>query len=160
MPQNHPAAIPTSCFALVVVQKDDRFLLVQETKHHQSWYLPAGRLEPNETFADAALRETLEESGMRIELNGVITIEMSYHRGTRRIRAVFTGVPDDATPPKSVADVHSLSAAWVHPDELRHLRLRGPDVDPFIRHVLEGGLVHPLSILAAEGAILRSRGSE
>ena len=38
-------------FALVVVRRGDRFLLVHERKHGQTWYLPAGRVEPGETLA-------------------------------------------------------------------------------------------------------------
>ena len=38
-------AIPTWFFAIVVVRRGDRFLLVHERKHGQLWYLPAGRVE-------------------------------------------------------------------------------------------------------------------
>ena len=55
------SGIETHCFVLVVVRRADRFLLVQERKYDQRWYLPAGRVEPNETFFQAAARETLEE---------------------------------------------------------------------------------------------------
>ncbi len=54
----------TWCFALMVVRLEDRFLVVHEAKHGQRWYLPAGRVEPGETFAEAAARETLEEAGV------------------------------------------------------------------------------------------------
>jgi phosphatase NudJ len=54
--------IPTWYFVLVVVRSEDRYLMVQERKHGQLWYLPAGRVEPGETFVKAALRETLEET--------------------------------------------------------------------------------------------------
>jgi hypothetical protein len=50
--------IPTWFFAVVVVRHGNRFLLVQERKHNQLWYLPAGRAEFGESLADAALRET------------------------------------------------------------------------------------------------------
>ena len=55
-------------FAMVLVQRDDRFVLVRERKHGQRWYYPAGRVEFGETLAEAALRETLEEAGIRVEL--------------------------------------------------------------------------------------------
>src|SRR5262245_12738980 len=69
--------IPTWCFALVVVRKGDQFLLVHEKKKNQPWYLPAGRVEPGESFAEAAVRETLEEAGIPIRLTGVIRVEHS-----------------------------------------------------------------------------------
>jgi hypothetical protein len=30
--------LPTWFFVLVVVRKDDKFLLIQEQKHNQTWY--------------------------------------------------------------------------------------------------------------------------
>ena len=50
--------IPTWFFVLVVVRRGEQFLLVHERKHGQLWYLPAGRVEPGETFVEAAVRET------------------------------------------------------------------------------------------------------
>lgn len=41
---------------------------------HGYWTLPAGYMENNETTADAALRETYEEAGARIELNGLFSL--------------------------------------------------------------------------------------
>lgn len=64
-------AIPTWFFVLVVVRRGDRFLVVHERKHGQLWYLPAGRVEPGESFAAAAARETREEAGIPIHLEGV-----------------------------------------------------------------------------------------
>ncbi len=58
--------VPTWYFALVVVRLGPRFLIVQERKHGQLWYLPAGRVEPGENITDAARRETLEESGVPV----------------------------------------------------------------------------------------------
>ena len=69
------AAIPTWSFAVVVVCRGDRFLLVLERKHGQLWYLPAGGVQPGETFAMAALRETLEETGVPIRLTGLLRLE-------------------------------------------------------------------------------------
>tara|TARA_Y100001934_G_scaffold199048_1_gene234592 strand:+ start:419 stop:634 length:216 start_codon:yes stop_codon:yes gene_type:complete len=63
--------IPTWFFVLVLVKKGDRYLLVHERKHGQKWHLPAGRVESGETLVEAALLETLEVSGVPIEVNGV-----------------------------------------------------------------------------------------
>src|SRR5438128_3883572 len=97
------AAIPTWFFAVVVVRKGDRFLLVHERKHGQGWYLPAGRVEPGETIAAAAIRETREEAGIPIELEGVLRIEHSPQPdGGVRCRVFFVARPADDTLPKSV----------------------------------------------------------
>ena len=42
------------------------------------WTLPAGFMENDETTAQAALRETIEEAGANVEL-GALTLFSSYH---------------------------------------------------------------------------------
>jgi ADP-ribose pyrophosphatase YjhB (NUDIX family) len=41
---------------------------------HGFWTLPAGFMELGETVADGAVRETVEEAGARIELQGLLTM--------------------------------------------------------------------------------------
>ncbi len=147
--------IPTWCFAVVLVRRGDRFLLVQERKHGQLWYLPAGRVEPGESLVDAARRETLEETGVPVILDGLLRLEHTAHPdGSARLRAIFTAHPADDRPPKSVPDQESLRAAWYTPAELAALPLRGPDVAAYIHHLLAGGATYPLSLLTGEGAPL------
>jgi 8-oxo-dGTP diphosphatase len=45
-----------------------RTLAVVHRPKHEDWSLPKGKLEPGESFADAALREVAEETGCRAEL--------------------------------------------------------------------------------------------
>lgn len=151
--------IPTWCFALVVVRQGDRFLLVHERKHGQLWYLPAGRVEPGETFREGAIRETLEETGVPVVLDGIIRIEHSPRvDGTARCRAIFTAHPADDTPPKTTADKESLGAAWVSLDELDAYPLRGEQVAELLGWVHAGGQVLPLHALAHELAPVGASG--
>jgi 8-oxo-dGTP pyrophosphatase MutT (NUDIX family) len=154
-------AIPTWFFALVVVRRGDEFLLVHERKHGQLWYLPAGRVEPRETIAQAALRETQEEAGIPIELEGVLRLEHSPQRdGSARCRVFFLARPADDTPPKSVPDEESLEAHWVALDAIDRYALRGSEVLEIFRHVARGGAVFPLDLLTHEGARWSSGGDE
>ncbi len=146
------APIPTWCYALVVVRKADRFLLVQESKYGEPWYLPGGRVEPGESFAGAPVREVLEEAGVPVRVTGVLRIEHSPTAAGARLRVVFLAEPADDTPPKSEPDDESLRAEWVSPSELPNYELRGDDVPRYLRYVAAGGAVYPLSVLAAEGA--------
>ena len=55
-----------------LVEHDGRFLFVEEMKGGRLVLnQPAGHLEPNESLQQAALRETLEETGCEVELTGV-----------------------------------------------------------------------------------------
>jgi phosphatase NudJ len=151
-----PAAIPTWFFALVVVRLGRRFLLVQERKHGHRWYLPAGRVEPGEPLVAAAVRETREEAGIPVVLDGILRVEHTpAPDGTARCRVIFLAHPADDTPPKQDADAESLQAAWVTVEELpRHPR-RGDEVEDLLRYVDGGAPVYPLSLLASEDAARR-----
>ncbi|MEX1366556.1 MAG: NUDIX domain-containing protein, partial [Nannocystaceae bacterium] len=117
--------LPTWTFALVVVRLGPRFLLVQERKHGGTWYLPAGRIEPGETIAQGAVRETMEEAGIEVILDGVLRVDHAPQpHGGARMRVLFHAHPADDTPPKSVPDSETLGAAWLLPSQVRTLALR------------------------------------
>jgi len=143
--------IPTWYFAIVVVRHGDRFLLVQERKHGQRWYLPAGRAEPGESLAEAAARETLEESGVRVRLTGVLRVEHSPSPRRARLRAVYLAEPSGDTKTKQEPDDESLRAEWVSLSELDQYEMRGPEVEQLLRYVADGGKCSPLDIIQEEG---------
>jgi len=60
----------------VVTDGDGRFLLVRETKAaaRGRLALPAGSLEPDESITEAAVREVLEETGLTVEVTGLLGI--------------------------------------------------------------------------------------
>ena len=144
--------IPTWFFALVVVRLGRRFLLVREAKHEKTWYLPGGRLNVGESLQDGARRETMEEAGIPVALEGVLRIEHNPSpSGHSRVRVIFVGRPRDDSPPKSVADDHSLEAGWFTLEEMKKLTLRGEEVAAACEHVSRGGIVYPLRIIGNEG---------
>jgi ADP-ribose pyrophosphatase YjhB (NUDIX family) len=60
--------VPT--VAILARDADDRLLLVQDVES-DLWGCPAGIVEPDESPADAAVRETWEESAVHVALNAV-----------------------------------------------------------------------------------------
>jgi 8-oxo-dGTP pyrophosphatase MutT (NUDIX family) len=146
--------IPTWFFVLVVVRQEDRFLLVQERKYGQQWYFPAGRVEPGESLAAAACRETLEEAGLRVQLDGVLRIEHQLIPGGARVRVLYTARPLDDTPPKQQPDEESLGAAWVRLEDLARLPLRSDEVARVLTEISQGAPIYPLSVIAPEGSSL------
>lgn len=150
------APIPTWCFALVVVRKGDRFLIVQESKQGQPWYLPAGRVEEGESFADAAVRETREEAGIPVRITGLIRIEHSPGPAGARMRIIYLAEPTDDTPPKAEPDDESLGAKWVTCAELAGHNLRDPEVAELFAYVAGGGAVHSPDVIRAEGVPYRA----
>jgi phosphatase NudJ len=142
--------IATWFFALVIVRRGDEFLLVHESKHGQLWYLPAGRVEPGETLTDAAVRETLEETGVPIALDGLFRLEHTPGAGFSRVRVIFVGHPIDDTPPRQTPNEHSLEAAWVRLADLYRYALRGDDVRYYLETLTAGAPICPLSVLGRE----------
>lgn len=146
--------IPTWYFALAIVRRGHRFLLVQEKKYGNSWSIPGGRVEPDETLSAAAIREVYEESGIPIQLDGIYRIEHTPQANGTRVRILFAGTPRDDTPPKSIPDEESLGAAWLTIDEVRAKTLRGGDLGPILQSIAEGNQpVYPLDLLGHELSI-------
>jgi phosphatase NudJ len=148
--------IPTWFFALVVVRRGERFLVVHERKHGQRFYLPAGRVEPGERMVDAARRETLEETGVPVVIEGILRVEHTPWPDHARCRVLFLARPEDETPPRTTPNEESLGAQWVTLDELDRLPLRGPEVSTLFRWVAAGAPVYPLTLLTTEGAPFES----
>ncbi len=149
--------IPTWFFVLVVVRLGRRYMLVHERKHGQLWYLPAGRVELGETFVQAAQRETLEEAGISITVEGLLRVEHSPQTdGTARVRVIFLAHPADDTLPKNQPDQESLGAGWFSLSELSALPLRGDEVLQIFRYVDNAPKVYPLDLIAFEGMPFRT----
>lgn len=145
-------ASATWFFALVVVRMGDRFLLVHERKHGQTWYLPAGRVEPGEALTEAALRETLEETGVNVELDGILRVEHNPGIEATRVRVFYLARPVGDARPKQTPDEHSLEARWLTLAEMERLPLRGDEVLEIFTAVAAGAPVAPLTMIVEEGA--------
>lgn len=77
-----------------VVEDNGRFLMVEELKAERAVLnQPAGHLDPNESLTDAAIRETLEETGYEVELTSVIGIYLytAPSNGVTYQRVCFAG---------------------------------------------------------------------
>ena len=144
---------PTSFFALVVVRRGQRFLMVQEQRYGSSWSIPGGRVEAGEPLRHAAVREVLEESGVPVNIEGILRIEHAPSATGARVRVIFVGSPIDDTDPKSVADAESLQAQWLTMEEIRTRQLRGSDLIGLLEHVANGRQVYPLDLLGGELSI-------
>jgi 8-oxo-dGTP pyrophosphatase MutT (NUDIX family) len=70
-----------------IVDPEDRlFVLQQERGGFVGWTLPGGTLEPAESIEACAVREAFEETGLRVRLERLVTVDEFWHAG------LFTGV--------------------------------------------------------------------
>lgn len=75
-PQLGHQKIPLNC-AGAVIEKDGKILL-QRRSDNGGWGLPGGLLELEETYAQAALREIREETGLLCRLTGFLGLYHNY----------------------------------------------------------------------------------
>jgi len=161
VPYTRKTGCPTFNFSVVVVQHaDGRFLAVKETRN-RGWWLPAGFVDPGETFIQAAHRETMEEAGIKVRLDGILRVEHSIQGAcSARMRVIFFARPEDSTPPKSVADEESERAEWMDLTQLEEMSaagvLRGDELLQWGNYLHNGGAIFPLYVLAEESALTHS----
>lgn len=146
---------------VALVQEAGRVLMVQESKPRVAgtWNLPGGRVEPGESVLDAAVREVREESGLEVELTGLLFLDqvLSDHAGGEsRLRFVFMAEPRTHAL-KTEADEHSLCAAWVARSDVGKLTLRSPTVLEMVELGGRASSLLPVSCLRARRAEVLSR---
>lgn len=133
-----------------VVADADRFLMVEEDiRGTRRFNQPAGHLEPHETLQDAALRETLEETGWDIALDCLIGVQQWHSpvHDHQIVRFAFAGHPIKHHPERKL-DTGIVRALWMSHAEISALgeRLRSPLVLTTLDDWLAGQRL-PLSTL-------------
>jgi len=133
-----------------VIERDGKYLLVEELSNDQLVYnQPAGHLDPNETLEQAAVRETLEETGWTIELEGVIGVALyhSEHNNTTYNRTTFYGCAISHDPALPL-DEGIQRAVWFSYEEILQLsdKLRSTLVIRAIEQYRDGHR-YPLSLI-------------
>ena len=103
-----------------VIEDRGRFLLVEEMADGRAVFnQPAGHLEADESLMQAALRETVEETGWDVELIGVIGIYLytAPSNGVTYQRVCFAAKPLRHLP-DSPLDEGIIGPQWLTRDEL------------------------------------------
>lgn len=110
-------ADPKAAAAVLVVQAG-RVLLVQRAHppRRGAWTLPAGFIDAGESPAEAAARECLEETGLRVRVTGLLDViaGSEHERGADFVIAYLATVLDGTLSPADDA----LAAEWFSPDDL------------------------------------------
>lgn len=131
-----------------VVARDGRLLQVEEAidgRHVINQ--PAGHLEPDESLLQAAVRETLEETGWTVRPTHFIGSYLwKADDGRSFLRYAFAAEALHHDPLRSL-DTGILRALWMTPQELQQAdaRLRSPLVWKVVADWLTGQR-HPLSL--------------
>ena len=113
-----------------IVERDNRYLMVyEESDGKKVFNQPAGHLDPNETLADAAIRETLEETGCTVNLTGVVGVNLytAPANGITYFRTTFIGEAISHDQSRKL-DTGIIEAVWLTYEELleRKAQMRSP----------------------------------
>jgi 8-oxo-dGTP pyrophosphatase MutT (NUDIX family) len=107
----------------VVAVDEQGKLLLQRRRDTGQWALPMGKMELGETPSQCAIRETREETGVRVEITGFLGVYsdpghiVAYDDGEIRqqyeVMLLAQPVEGEPTPNDEASDVR-----WIAPDDL------------------------------------------
>lgn len=132
-----------------VLERDGRFLVVEEmVRGLPMLNQPAGRLERGEAPPAGAVREAIEESGVRFAPTSLVGIYEWYDRraGAHYLRLAYTGEIREEMAP---SDRSIIATHWLTPVELaaRERQLHSPFVLQCVRDYLEPARRYPLDLV-------------
>jgi 8-oxo-dGTP pyrophosphatase MutT (NUDIX family) len=142
-----PNSLVPAAGVLAVDDAGRLLLLLQRRRDTGQWAIPMGKQELGETVAQCAVRETLEETGVQVEVTGLLGIYsdpghiMAYTDGEVRqeYEVILTGRPVSGEP---TANDEASAAGWfaledlaaldIHPTQWRQLRDSIDDTAPHV----------------------------
>ena len=97
---------PTPTVDIVIACPGRGVVLIERANAPYGWALPGGFVDYEESVENAAVREALEETGLEVELTGLLGVYSDPKRDPRKhtISVVFTAKPLDASRLKASDD--------------------------------------------------------
>jgi 8-oxo-dGTP pyrophosphatase MutT (NUDIX family) len=113
-----------------IVEREERYLLVyEEADGKQVYNQPAGHLEPDENLIEAAVRETLEETGWTVTPTALLGVNLytAPSNGVTYLRTTFIADAVSFDPERNL-DAGIIAAVWLSYEEIvaRRAQLRSP----------------------------------
>lgn len=126
IPRHHLVHFDYASVGMVIENEAGDFLLIQTPRYctqSLEWEIPAGRVEAGEAALNAALRETLEETGYQVSQPGLMVSYYPMDGISDKVVHLYraqalrqTGAPD----PQEVTAVR-----WFTPGQVRQMIARG-----------------------------------
>ena len=108
---------PVAC--AITSNKDSEIVLMRRgfEPNRGKWSMPGGFVDLGESVEDAAIRETMEEIGVEVELQGLVGV---YSRSTDRIVVVVYAARTEGTPTRTeeALEVQAFRPTTIPWDEL------------------------------------------
>lgn len=133
-----------------IVLKENKILMIKEAKKKcfGKWSFPAGRIEKNETIFDGAKRETLEETGCKVELKNSFPIMVKNDNELNVMLLYF--LADVVAEGLGYNSDEILDIKWIDIETLKKMNdeeLRNPVVTKKIIDSIEKGEFYNLEII-------------
>ena len=138
--------IASSC-----VIDNNKILMVQENKSDIQglWDLPGGKVKINEDIKQAAIRETLEETGYNIDLDNILLIQNYItNRGVLLIIYFYATLSGSRQVEYRKSEISNVK--WFTLEEIKNIpkkNIRGGDGIDKILYNIENQIKYPLDIL-------------
>ncbi len=137
-------------FASTIIEKDGKYLLVQEGKKTQYglWNLTGGHVDPGEKILSGAVREAKEETGTEVAIDALLNVFTDVSAECHSVHFIFTGhiVAGEPTPHDDI-----LQCSWYTLDEIKRFPdnqlLNAWKCRAWIES-LEKGVSYPVSMIA------------
>lgn len=126
-----------SCGAVVyrLVEGSPQILLVKQAQKDESWGIPKGHMERDETYTETAVRETKEEAGIDIRIITQLPHVVLQKRNFRKIVVPFLAIQTCDREPRSDHDASEVvDARWFDTKAL-------PPVFLYQRPILDAALM-------------------
>jgi 8-oxo-dGTP diphosphatase len=122
--------------AVAIVTSREGVLAGRRRDGNPPWTFPGGKIEPGESPEDAGVRETLEETGLRVRATGIIG--QRVHPRTGVLIVYVAAVPLDSTSDLVDSGCGLVDVGWVNLAEARKLMV---DMAGVVHEHLERTLV-------------------
>lgn len=137
--------------ASACVVDNNKVLLVQENKEEIKglWDLPGGKVKSDEDIKQAVIREILEETGYKIDVNNILLIQ-NYVTDTGVLLIIFFNAKLLDNKQLKYRENEIKSVKWFTLEELKNIpkdKIRGGDGFDKILDNIENNKNYPLDIL-------------